>query len=141
MERLYAAKAQALEGQIGAESLTLLLDAYANGLPRAQKQAQGAFRGAMAAAEAKGGQCAEALGSKPGKVLQALKRAVGPAVYRDLMEERLALKAIQCHIIGSANSYNSYRYTLHTYVLTKIYYEYIYIYCARVCAHACEVWA
>ena len=71
-----------MDGQIGAESLALLLDAYANGLPRQARQAQGAFRGAMAAAEAAGSPAA------PGaQVLQALKRAVGPAVYRDLMEE------------------------------------------------------
>ncbi|CAJ1414968.1 unnamed protein product [Effrenium voratum] len=89
VERLYAAKAQTkADGQIGAESLTLLLDAYANGLPRQAKKAQAAFRGAMATAEAadENAEAAEATEAGPG-VLRALRRAVGPAVYRELCDE------------------------------------------------------
>merc|ERR1712113_320247 len=52
VEMLYAAKArESPDADIGAESLTLLLDAYANGLPRQGTKAQAAFRGAMASAE------------------------------------------------------------------------------------------
>jgi len=85
VEMLYAAKArESPDADIGAESLTLLLDAYANGLPRQVTKAQAAFRGAMASAESANRELAEAA---PGPVLKALKRAVGPATFKLLQDE------------------------------------------------------
>eukprot|EP00435_Cladocopium_sp_Y103_P048184 s859_g14.t1 len=85
VERLFAAKAQAKpEGEIGPASLALLLDAYANGLPSQAQKAQAAFRSAMAVGESAKTRPEE---TAPGQVLRALKRAVGPSVYRDLTKE------------------------------------------------------
>ncbi|CAL1127909.1 unnamed protein product [Cladocopium goreaui] len=85
VERLFAAKAQAQpEGEIGPASLALLLDAYANGLPSQAQKAQAAFRSAMAVGESAKTPPEE---TAPGQVLRALKRAVGPSVYRDLTKE------------------------------------------------------
>ncbi|CAK9091966.1 unnamed protein product [Durusdinium trenchii] len=94
VERLYAAKAQSTQhGQIGPDSLSLLLDAYANGLPRQAQKAQGAFRGEMAAAEAAQTMATVPSEVAPGSVRRALRRAVGSSVYRALMEEFLGPKS------------------------------------------------
>lgn len=65
----------------------MLLDAYANGLPRQAQKAQGAFRGEMAAAEAAQTMATVPSEVAPGSVRRALRRAVGSSVYRALMEE------------------------------------------------------
>jgi len=85
VEMLFAAKASTkADGQIGSRALKLLLDAYANGLPRQANKAQSAFRGAMAAAEAANEKPSDAAS---GEVLKALRRAVGPTVFRELQAE------------------------------------------------------
>mmetsp|Transcript_89638 Transcript_89638/g.159185 ORF Transcript_89638/g.159185 Transcript_89638/m.159185 type:complete len:335 (+) Transcript_89638:29-1033(+) len=85
VEMLFAAKArESPDADIGAESLTILLDAYANGLPKQAMKAQTAFRGAMASAESAKRELPDAA---PGHVLKALKRAVGPETFKSLQEE------------------------------------------------------
>lgn len=85
VEMLFAAKASTkADGQIGSRALKLLLDAYANGLPRQASKAQSAFRGAMAAAEAANQKPSDAAS---GEVLKALRRAVGPTLFRELQAE------------------------------------------------------
>lgn len=84
VETLYRAKASERNGQIGTDSLVILLDAYANGLPRQAGKAEAAFRGAMAFAEEANTPPSEAVSHK---VLAALRRAVGPDVFSDLCKE------------------------------------------------------
>lgn len=94
VEMLYGAKAADKQGDIGAASLALLLEAYANGLPRQVERAESSFRSAMdlarerqedapasLARELAGVQVATEL------VLAALRRAVGPERFDALMEE------------------------------------------------------
>merc|ERR1712129_249370 len=54
VEALFAAKAADRGGDIGALSLALLLDAYANSLPRQTGRAEAAFRSALASTEEEG---------------------------------------------------------------------------------------
>jgi len=85
VEMLYAAKAQDRGGNIGAASLALLLDAYANGLPRQAGRAEAAFRGAMASANQEDGTAPEDV--MCGRVLAALRRAVGCQAFVGLCKE------------------------------------------------------
>lgn len=85
VEKLYAAKARDMvHAYIGADSLSLLLDAYANSLPRQATKAQTAFRGAMATAESANRSLQDAA---PGHVVRALKRAVGWSTFEALRRE------------------------------------------------------
>jgi len=84
VERLYQAKASDCGGDIGEASLALLLEAYANGLPRQAGRAEAAFRGAMATAEEAAVTPQQAA---PSKVLRSLRRAVGAGSFKDLCRE------------------------------------------------------
>jgi len=84
VEMLYAAKSKDRDGEIGAKSLGLLIDAYANALPRQPTRAEAAFRGAMAGADEQSIAPAEAA---PDNVLKALKRAVGLQKFDELQTE------------------------------------------------------
>lgn len=84
VETLYTAKASDRGGAIGAGSLALLLDAYANGLPRQAGRAEAAFRGAMASAEER---YEESATVASGRVLTALRRAVGSQNFEELCKE------------------------------------------------------
>mmetsp|Transcript_174463 Transcript_174463/g.559273 ORF Transcript_174463/g.559273 Transcript_174463/m.559273 type:complete len:381 (+) Transcript_174463:45-1187(+) len=84
VERLYRGKASDRGGDIGPTSLALLLDAYANGLPRQAGRAEAAFRSAMASVE-EFNEPPEQI-AKP-CVLKALRRAVGESVFGDLCHE------------------------------------------------------
>jgi len=88
VERLYEAKAVDHNGGgIGPTSLAVLLEAYANGVPRQAGRAEAAFRGEMACAEERDMPATAAAGEQDGRVLLALLRAVGPTVCSTLCVE------------------------------------------------------
>lgn len=84
VETLYRAKASDFGGSIGAESLSLLLQAYANGRPPQPEKAEAAFRGEMGFAEEQGVPVKTAASAV---VLNALQRAVGSKLAGDLCSE------------------------------------------------------
>lgn len=88
VERLYEAKAADHNGGgIGQTSLAVLLEAYANGIPRQAGRAEAAFRGEMACAEEREASAAAAVGQEDGRVLVALLRAVGSKAFSTLCGE------------------------------------------------------
>lgn len=88
VERLYEAKAcDHKGGGIGPASLAVLLEAYANGIPRQCGRAEAAFRSEMACAEERNVPAAEAAGEEEGRVTVELLRAVGPAKFESLCAE------------------------------------------------------
>lgn len=74
VEKLYNVRLDDFGGNLGAESLGILLNSYANCLPPSPERAIAAFRKEMAAAQKHG--IAAALAA-PESVLQALRRTVG----------------------------------------------------------------
>jgi len=84
VETLYGAKAREREGDIGATSLAVLLEAYANSIPRQAMRAESAFRSAMAIAEEKGHTAEH---TAPSSVLTALRRVIGPEALKELCRE------------------------------------------------------
>eukprot|EP00446_Apocalathium_sp_SHHI-4_P006545 CAMPEP_0177165786 /NCGR_PEP_ID=MMETSP0367-20130122/7691_1 /TAXON_ID=447022 ORGANISM="Scrippsiella hangoei-like, Strain SHHI-4" /NCGR_SAMPLE_ID=MMETSP0367 /ASSEMBLY_ACC=CAM_ASM_000362 /LENGTH=278 /DNA_ID=CAMNT_0018611821 /DNA_START=287 /DNA_END=1123 /DNA_ORIENTATION=- len=74
VEKLYAAKANDFGGGLGAASLAILLNAYANGRPPQAELAEAAFINEMDYSKAEGIPVESAATSE---VLQALRRAVG----------------------------------------------------------------
>ncbi|CAK0811832.1 unnamed protein product, partial [Prorocentrum cordatum] len=84
VEMLYNAKASDCGGGIGPESLAVLLDAYANSIPNQADRAGAAFREEMAFAEEQDQKPSEAAS---GRVLKALRRAVGQEAFGRLCRE------------------------------------------------------
>eukprot|EP00929_Paragymnodinium_shiwhaense_P046511 TRINITY_DN23682_c0_g1_i3.p1 TRINITY_DN23682_c0_g1~~TRINITY_DN23682_c0_g1_i3.p1 ORF type:complete len:373 (+),score=105.19 TRINITY_DN23682_c0_g1_i3:148-1266(+) len=84
VEALFRAKASDSGGGLGAESLTLLLDSYANALPRQPGKAEAAFRCEMGFAEEQGLTSDKAVS---GPMMVALLRAVGTKAFEDLCNE------------------------------------------------------
>jgi len=74
VERLYSAKAPTRGGSLGAESLEILLHAYANGRPPQEDRAAAAFRSEMDVAQELG---LPAAAAATAAVLRALRRAAG----------------------------------------------------------------
>jgi len=74
VETLYGAKASDRGGGIGSESLSILLDAYANGRPPQPRKAEAAFRNELEVCEEKGLLATSVASSD---VLRALRRSLG----------------------------------------------------------------